>query len=132
MKNCFDWLLRVGDPPGERRRSSRYPTVPNWAFLIWREGGRTRTSPARLLNLSSVGGFFVADEVPHQGHAAWLRLEEPAATAWVEARVARRAGVRKVGLDFVEHCPYDFFKTATQEAERDSAVAPDFADGYWR
>ena len=45
----------------------------------------------------------------------WLRLEEPTPTEWVEATVVRRAGPRKVGLDFAKHCPYDFFKAATQE-----------------
>jgi hypothetical protein len=132
MKNFFDWLLGPGDPPGERRRSPRYLAVDNWASLIWREGGRTRMSPARLLNRSSVGAFIVADEVPRPEDAAWLRLEEPAPTAWVKARVARRAGARKAGLDFLEHCPYDFFTSATQETQCTSAVPYESADGHWR
>jgi hypothetical protein len=132
MKDFFDWLVGAGDPRGERRRSPRYPAVTNWALLSWLEGGRTRMSPARLLNLSSVGAFVLADKVPHQGHTAWLRLEEPAPTAWVKARVVRRAGARKAGLDFLEHCPHDFIKSVTQKAEHAPGVPPQFADAHRR
>jgi hypothetical protein len=132
MRGFFDWLLGEDEPPGERRRSPRYPAVPNRALLMWRDGGRTVVSTARLSDLSSVGTLLFADEVPPRGQLAWIRLEKPSPAAWVKAKVVRRAGGRKVGLDFTEHCPYDFFKLATQETERRHAVPPEFADGYWR
>jgi hypothetical protein len=132
MRYFFDWLLGAGDPPGERRRSRRCPALEKSALLMWREGGRTRISPAQLLNLSGVGAFVLAEEVPRQGHAVWLPLEEPEPTAWVKARVARHDGARKVGLDFLEHCPYDLFETATQRDGCTPFVAPEFADGYCR
>jgi hypothetical protein len=57
---------------------------------------------------------------------------EQTLSEWVEARVVRRAGSRKVGLDFVKHCPYDFFKAATQGVQRVVPIPPEFAEGYWR
>jgi hypothetical protein len=132
MKNFFDWLLGAADAAGERRRAQRYSAVDNCASVIWREGERTRVSPARLLNLSSVGAFIVADEVPRPEQAVWLRLEEPAPTAWVKARVARRARGRKAGIEFWEHCPYDFFRSATQETQRAPTVPCEFVDEHWR
>jgi PilZ domain len=102
------------DAASDRRRSPRCHTLMNWACLAWSEGGRMRISPAQLLDLSSVGACVLADEVPRDGRAAWLRLEEPAPTEWVKASVVRRTGSLKVGLDFEEHCPKGFFNAATQ------------------
>src|SRR4051794_16520393 len=114
MKDFFDWLLSSGDPPRERRRSPRYPAVPNWACLAWRAEGRTVEVTARLVNLSSVGAFVLTDKMPAVGLTAWIRLEEPTPTAWAQTRVVRRAGIRKVGLDFAMHCSYELFKASTQ------------------
>ena len=87
MNNLLDWLLGSEDPLRDRRRSPRYPALPNRARMAWQEGGRTRVSTARLLNISGVGALVVADEKPIKGQAVWVRLEEPAPTEWVEARI---------------------------------------------
>jgi hypothetical protein len=132
MNTFFEWLLNQTDTPRDRRRSPRYPAIPNSAFLKWMEGGRPHVSPARLLNISSAGACVHTKELPAEGRAAWLRLEEPAPTAWVKAKITRRARGRKAGLEFAEHCPYDFFKAVIQEVQHIAAVPPEFADGYWR
>lgn len=73
-----------------------------------------------------------ADQIPAEGQTARLRLEQPAKTEWINASIARRAWVRKAGVDFAEHCPHDLFRAATQEADRAPSVPPEFAGGYWR
>ena len=55
INDFFGRIIGRDDPPRDRRRSPRYPTVANWGFLAWRGGGRTRISPARLLNISGDG-----------------------------------------------------------------------------
>ena len=112
MSDFFNRLLGRDDPPRDRRRSPRSPTLTNCACLAWHERGRTHISPARLLNLSRLGAFVLADEVPDQRQSARFRLEEPAPTGWVNATVVRYAGAHQVGLDFAEHC--EFYKPATQ------------------
>ena len=101
MKRLLNWLLGRPDRSRERRRSPRYPAFSNRAFLLWREGGQTRFSKTRLLNLSGVGTLVVTDRQPAKGLAVWLRVEEPTPTEWVEATVVRQAGSHKVGLNFV-------------------------------
>lgn len=120
MTNLFERLLNGDGPLGERRRSPRDPTVPNWAFLMWRERGQTRVSPARVLNLSNVGAFVLSNELPVVGQAVRFCLENPAPTVCVVASVVRRDGGHKVGLDFAEYCPYDFFETAIPQTLRGS------------
>ena len=66
--------------------------------------------------MSGAGAFVLTDDMPVERQTVWLRLEEPTPTEWVEATIARRAGSRKVGLDFAKHCPYDVFKVATRGA----------------
>jgi hypothetical protein len=132
MINFFDWLLGPEEPPRDRRRSPRYPALATRARLAWREEGRTREATARLLNLSHVGALVAADGGPAVGRTAWLRLEGPAPTGWVEATVVRRARSGKLGLDFAGPCPYEFFRAATQRPPREVAIPPEFADGYWR
>ncbi len=102
------------DAARDRRRFPRYPTMTNWACLVWHEGGRTYISPAQLLDLSSLGACVLADEVPRHGKSAWLRLEEPAPTDWVKASVVRRTEGLKAGLEFAEHCPTEFFDVVTK------------------
>ena len=41
MKDAFNRLLGPRAPTRDRRRSPRYPAVPNWACLAWHEGGKT-------------------------------------------------------------------------------------------
>ena len=132
MKDFFGRLLGRGNSPSERRRSPRYATVTNAAFLAWPERVPKFLSPGRLLNISSMGAFVLADGVPLEGHAVWLRLEAPEPTGWVKVRVVRRAGFRKVGLDFLEHCPHHFLNAATQGADHVPAVPPQLAEGYRR
>jgi hypothetical protein len=132
VKGFFEWLLTADEPTGDRRRSPRYPAVPNRARLAWREGGRTREATARLVNISGVGAFVLGPEMPAAGAAVRIRLEVPAVTDWVEARAIRRASSGKLGLDFAGSCPYDVFKAATHGVPREIRVPPEFADGYWR
>jgi hypothetical protein len=132
MKRFHDRFLGRGDAPVDRRRSPRYPSVANRACLVWQQRGRPRESTATLINLSSVGAYVLSDEMPTRAQSVWVRLEGPTPTEWVVARVVRGAGSRNVGLDFAEHCPYDFFKAATQVVQRAVPVPPGFADGYWR
>jgi hypothetical protein len=132
INNFLDRLLGRYDPTTNRRRSPRYPAVANWAFLAWHGGGRTRISPARLLNISGAGSFILARKMPNEGQSARLRLDEPIVTGWVKAKIVRRSGSLKAGLDFLEHCPEEFFQAATQSAPRDAAIPPEFADGHRR
>src|SRR5262249_21910570 len=109
-----------------------YPSVANRACLAWQEGTRTRESRATLINVSSVGAFVIADEMPAKNRAVWVRLEGPTPSDWVEARGVRGLRSRKLGLEFGKPCPYDFFKAATQGVQHVVPVLPEFADGYWR
>ena len=43
--------------PGTAAARRVIPPLANWAFLAWRREGRTRISPARLLNISTRGGL---------------------------------------------------------------------------
>jgi hypothetical protein len=124
----FDRLLRRHGPPADRRRSPRRPAVANWASLAWRDGGRMCIAPARLLDVSGAGALLVAAESPGRGHPVWIRLEEPAATAWVKAGVARRAGALKLGVEFLEHCPGEFLGAVIPGVRRTAAAPPGPAD----
>jgi hypothetical protein len=132
ITNAFDQLLGRDSPAKDRRRSPRYPTVQNWACLAWREGGRTRESTARLLNMSSVGACVLTNDIPVVHETVWLRLEEPTPTQWVEATVVRRSGPLKFGLNFVQHCPNELFEVVSQPAQNIVALPPEFEYRHWR
>jgi hypothetical protein len=77
-------------------------------LLAWHERGGIHHRPAQLLNISRSGALVRSDALPREGRDAWLRLEEPAATAWVKATVVRHAGDREIGLAFIEQFPEGF------------------------
>src|SRR4051794_11891917 len=107
MKRFLDCFLGRDNASVDRRRSPRYRALPNRGLLSWRDDGQARRSRVQLLNVSGVGVLLATERRLDRGQAVWLRSEEPVPTEWIEATVVRRAGARKIALDFAEHCPYD-------------------------
>jgi hypothetical protein len=114
--------------------------VQNRAYLGWREETETHLCPARLLNISSGGVLIFTEESPEHGQTAWICLENPTVTEWIEVNVVSvvkvpgRLWSRKasclVRLGFAGPCPYTLFKSATHghqlDVTRPEPTAPDF------
>ncbi len=139
-------LLEPGGRRSDRRLSPRYLAVRNRAFLSWRIEAETFESSARLINISTSGALVLAEKRPGRGPTAWLRLEVPVASEWVEATIVRIMKVpgllwfRKtfylVRLRFTEPCPYQLFKLATHGDQLDAVIPestlPEHDNRYWR
>jgi hypothetical protein len=142
----FNPLLEPGAWSSDRRLSPRYPVVKNRAFLAWRTEAESCETAARLLNISNGGALVLAERQPVRGKAVWIRLGEPVATEWVEARIVRmvklpgllwfRKASHLVQLCFTEPCPYQLFKSATHGEQLDAAppepTLPEHDNRYWR
>jgi hypothetical protein len=100
-------------PCPDRRVAPRLPAVANQTRLEWWEGDHGQQATASLVNLSATGALIRSpDRLPVQ-MLLWLRLESPARSQWIGARIVRREGQDHAGLAFVEPCPYDFLHAAT-------------------
>lgn len=97
----------------DRRRTSRHPARDNRARLEWAEGAEFQGTEARIVDISQGGARFVADEAPPADRQVWLRLEMPALTGWVSAKVIRLDESLGAGLAFCGYCPFDLFRAAT-------------------
>lgn len=101
------------NPDQDRRCAPRLATVHNQTRLEWWEGQSGRESTASLVNLSTSGALIRTETPPREQTLIWLRLEQPARSSWIGARVVRRDGPELAGVAFVEPCPFDFLQAAT-------------------
>jgi hypothetical protein len=109
----------MSTPSPDRRRSARHVARKNLACLLWSEG-EIRESAARLIDVSEGGALFLADHRPPLHLTVCCRLEGPAPTDWVTARVVRHRGEHEVGLAFTDACRFDFTLAATLGLNFDS------------
>jgi hypothetical protein len=80
-------------------------------MLEWREANQCRSRSTPLLNISRGGVLACCDASAH-GRVA-LRLDSPAVTGWVAARVVRRDGEGRIAMEFDEPCPDELYLGAT-------------------
>jgi hypothetical protein len=117
----------MGQRPN-RRKSVRYASISNRAWLAWRAGGESAQAPARVRDISQSGASVLVEHAPslNENDTAWVRMEHPAPSDWVEVKVVGIAPVTRkpflgrtqvlahlVRVEFVDSCPYEVFKTAT-------------------
>lgn len=133
------------------RRSVEYLTMPNRAWLGWYVQEESTRVPGRIMEISSSGVSVLVEEAPplEEQQTAWVRMEEPTQTEWVEAVVTGVTEVNKRGLirrgpvvghlvhlQFAGPYPYDFFKAAThatQLSERSAAGGlTESEKAFWR
>jgi len=76
--------------PNERRRSPRFPTVPNLAVLEWRDRSRMRSSEGNILNISDHGAMVFSDSFAQLGENVLIRLKRPIRSDWTGSIVVRR------------------------------------------
>ncbi len=117
-------------PATERRKSPRSSAVANRAVLEWTEGSESRESPARLVDISGGGARLVAEGLPPLGQSVWFRLEQPAASGWVGARVVRHDDSHGAGLEFANTCPFDVYHAATLGISLDGVFERPDASGF--
>ncbi len=130
----------------DERDSARYPTVPNEGRLGWRVGEEKVQTAAQIANISQSGALVFTEDCPPVKQAAWICLEQPARTAWIQTLVVGAKKVRKglllhrvsyvVRLRFRPTCPFEFFKVATHGKQLDATfleAEPEEADQViWR
>jgi hypothetical protein len=136
----------AGAPRSDRRLSPRYLAVKNRAIVAWRTETENCESPAKVLNISNGGALAVCEKRPMRDKPVWLRLGEPVATEWAEAKIVRTVKlpgllwIRKpsylIQLCFTEPCPYRLFKSATHgdqlDTEAPEPALPEDDSRYWR
>ena len=138
-------------PSSNRRKSVRYNGIANQAWLAWRAEGNSVSVAARVSDISQSGAAVLVEQAPplRKDDPVWLRMEHPAPSDWVEARVVAVTVITKrsllfltqvvghlVRLQFTGSCPYEMFKTATHGNQLDGTVqnsSPTESDGFvWR
>lgn len=97
----------------ERRRHVREPAVANRATLEWWSGQDDQRTKATLSDISRGGARIESEANPSLGQRVWFRLDEPAKTTWVRAKVIRSDGRHFTALEFEEACPDELLLTAT-------------------
>ncbi len=100
----------------DRRVSPRCDAVQNRSCLAFGTPNGSRRIDARLVNISRSGALVVADNPPAAATRVLLRIETPAKTEWVDARVIRVDPNRHIGLRFSHDCPDDVLLTGTVTA----------------
>jgi hypothetical protein len=110
----------MSTPSPDRRRSARHVARMNLASLWWSEGGEIRESAARLVDVGQGGALFLTNSPPPLFKTIWCRLDEPAPTDWVTARVIRHGGEHEIGVEFTDACRFDFTMAATLGLNFDS------------
>jgi hypothetical protein len=107
----------------ENRRHPRYAPAEDEAWLGWWEGRLYRKSPASLVDISVGGAKVVAELAPPRRSTAWICLDGPRRTDWVEAEILEiirlADGTAEVRMAFREVCPYTFFEVAVFGHPRD-------------
>src|SRR5262249_36306734 len=96
----------------DRRASHRCPTLENRLTVQWWDAVVAHESPARVVDLSAAGALLAVLEPPSISQLIRIRLERPATTDWVDARVVRRAESHEIGVAFRDRCPKSFFDVA--------------------
>lgn len=137
--------------PPNRRKSVRYASQANRSWLAWQVDGENAQVPGRLWDISQSGASVLVETAPplRAQETAWIRMESPAPSDWVEASVVDVTPMTKkrfwgrdlvvghlVRVAFVGACPYEVFKSATHGNQLDATFkqsGPTEADGViWR
>ena len=121
---------RRNDPPRDRRRSPRYPTVANG--LSWLVRGDGPMSPRRDYSTSAARGPSSSPErcptrVSRRGFA-WTSRRDGMGQG--EHRTPCRDPQGRTGV--LGALPQGILQAATQSAPSGVTVSRGFADGYWR
>ena len=107
---------------GDRRKDERYSAADDRAWVGWWEGRIYRKSPAALVDISEGGARLVAEFGPPSRATAWVCVDGPHRTEWVEGvavEVARLVdGTAAVHLAFRDACPAAFFMIALRVRAR--------------
>ena len=106
----------------ERRSSQRLRTVPNQAFLEWRDRSQTRSSEGSILNISDHGALVSCDSFPQLGENVMIRLKRPVQSDWTSSIVVRHIQQNEVAIDFIAGCPYDLRLATTLGLDLISSV----------
>jgi hypothetical protein len=125
----------------DRRQSERFSASEDQAWVGWWEGRLFRKSPATLINISQGGAMIVAGVAPPRRATAWVCLEGPNRSEWVEGMAIEVTklddGTASVRLAFRELCPYSFFEVAIygppspEESGQFAAVADPAGRNWW-
>lgn len=97
----------------DRRATRRETVVANRVCIEWWSGDQMRRTVGRMLNISEGGALVIADPRPPLGQSVWFRVETPARTDEIGARVVRVGESDEIGLSFPRPCPYDLYLVAT-------------------
>ncbi|MDR3634732.1 MAG: hypothetical protein P4L84_13090 [Isosphaeraceae bacterium] len=115
--------------PPNRRKSVRYASIENRAWLSWGAEDDSIPVPARVWDISHSGASVLVEQPPPSRpdqDSAWFRMEQPAPSDWAEVKVVAILPLTKkllwwrgrvvghlIRVKFVGSCPYDIFRTAT-------------------
>lgn len=99
----------------ERREVCRYDVVQGEAMIGWWEGPAFRSTPAKIVDLSSHGAMLVIETFPPGDRTFWFRLPGvPAQDDWFEVKLISRKkklfGPREFRINFLKVLPYEVFK----------------------
>jgi hypothetical protein len=97
----------------ERRQCARAETIANEIVLQWWECTETRTSEAKLLDVSERGALVVSDSLVPFIDQVFIQMKTPVKTDWIAARVVRRGRHHELGMEFPGDCQWDFKYAAT-------------------
>ena len=106
----------MNDSEQERRKSSRYTPARTEVWIGWEGPHGFQSVRVQALNISH-GGIALLDVVPLPESAPlWVKLfdadEVPWAPVTLAGRGAHETGNAVVRLQFLDDCPYDFYRTA--------------------
>jgi hypothetical protein len=96
----------------DRRHFSRFPALGNRTCLEWWEGTERHKAVGNLLNVSRGGALIETEAMLPDSHPLWMRIEEPAHSGWIGARLVRRQTDLLAAIAFHHPCPFDFLESA--------------------
>jgi hypothetical protein len=118
----------------DRRDFPRHTPLFTRVFLAWMEGGALKFARGRLCDLSSGGaGVYTPGPFASPEGSVWIGLEGTSMRDWVEGKVVRvvegELGMSRIGIQFFEPCPLNFFRHAIWgDLAGNEAAAPPEAD----
>lgn len=111
--------INTSSPPpgaGERRSVCRYSVVQEDAWLGWWEGQESRTTAAKIVDISLRGALLTVESFPPKGVPVWFcppGVSSP--DEWIEVNLVstrkRLFGPREVRVAFRKVFPYEIFKS---------------------